>query len=227
MSPSSSRASTLPTEDLIDYEEDVIEPSVAAPAAAGGVANGDDAAAGAGADDKQGKGSYVGVHSTGFRDFLLKPELLRAISDLGFEHPSEVQQECIPQAILGMDVLCQAKSGMGKTAVFVTATLQQIEPVDGEVSVIVLCHTRELAFQIKNEYARFSKYMPDVRTGVFYGGTSVKVDQDLLKNKEKCPHIVVGTPGRLNALVRDKSLKAGSVRHFVLDECDKMLESLG
>lgn len=110
---------------------------------------------------------------------------------------------------------------------FVTATLQQIEPVDGEVSVIVLCHTRELAFQIKNEYARFSKYMPDVRTGVFYGGTSVKVDQDLLKNKEKCPHIVVGTPGRLNALVRDKSLKAGSVRHFVLDECDKMLESLG
>lgn len=115
----------------------------------------------------------------------------------------------------------------GKTAVFVSATLQQIEPVAGEVSVIVLCHTRELAYQIKNEYARFSKYMPDVRTGVFYGGTSVKVDQDLLKNKDKCPHIVVGTPGRLNALVRDKSLKCGSVRHFVLDECDKMLEAVG
>ena len=115
----------------------------------------------------------------------------------------------------------------GKTAVFVSATLQQIEPVDGEVSVIVLCHTRELAYQIKNEYARFSKYMPDVRTGVFYGGTSVKVDQDLLKNKDKCPHIVVGTPGRLNALVRDKSLKCASVRHFVLDECDKMLEAVG
>ena len=82
------------------------------------------------------------VRSTGFRDFLLKPELLRAISDLGFEHPSEgehglsgkinqrlfvpVQQECIPQAILGTDVLCQAKSGMGKTAVFVLASLQQM-----------------------------------------------------------------------------------------------------
>ncbi|GAA5924893.1 hypothetical protein JCM10213_000471 [Rhodosporidiobolus nylandii] len=214
---------------LTDYEEDVLEPSAdAAPAAGDASAAADgDAAAPAAAEGKDQKGSYVGVHSTGFRDFLLKPELLRAISDLGFEHPSEVQQECIPQAILGMDVLCQAKSGMGKTAVFVTATLQQIEPVDGEVSVIVLCHTRELAYQIKNEYARFSKYMPDVRTGVFYGGTSVKVDQDLLKNKEKCPHIVVGTPGRLNALVRDKSLKAGSVRHFVLDECDKMLESVG
>ncbi|GAA5887851.1 hypothetical protein JCM6882_000776 [Rhodosporidiobolus microsporus] len=213
--------SALPAEDLIDYEEsDIIE---AAPADV--VADGE--AAPAAGESKDQKGSYVGVHSTGFRDFLLKPELLRAISDLGFEHPSEVQQECIPQAILGMDVLCQAKSGMGKTAVFVTATLQQIEPIDGEVSVIVLCHTRELAYQIKNEYARFSKYMPDVRTGVFYGGTSVKVDQDLLKSKDKCPHIVVGTPGRLNALVRDKSLKAGSVRHFVLDECDKMLESVG
>lgn len=74
----------------------------------------DDAVA---ADSKDQKGSYVGVHSTGFRDFLLKPELLRAISDMGFEHPSEVQQECIPQAILGMDVLCQAKSGMGKSTV--------------------------------------------------------------------------------------------------------------
>lgn len=53
-----------------------------------------------------------------------------------------VQDECIPQAILGMDVVCQAKSGMGKTAVFVIATLQQLEPVDGQVSVIVMCHTR-------------------------------------------------------------------------------------
>ncbi|GAC71427.1 hypothetical protein PANT_3d00031 [Moesziomyces antarcticus T-34] len=172
------------------------------------------------------QGSYVGIHSTGFRDFLLKPELLRAISDLGFEHPSEVQQECIPQSILGMDVVCQAKSGMGKTAVFVLATLQQIEPVDGEVSVLVLCHTRELAYQIRNEYARFTKYMPDVRTGVIYGGTPVAENQAMLKDKTKCPHILVGTPGRMNALVRDKSLKVSGVKHFVIDECDKILEQV-
>lgn len=125
-----------------------------------------------------------------------------------------------------MDVLCQAKSGMGKTAVFVLATLQQIEPVDGEVSVIVMCHTRELAFQIKNEYLRFSKYMPEVRTSVVYGGTPIKEDQALLKDKARCPHILVGTPGRMNALVRDRSLKATGVKHFVLDECDKMLDSI-
>jgi superfamily II DNA/RNA helicase len=74
-----------------------------------------------------------------------------------------VQHECIPQAVLGMDILCQAKSGMGKTAVFVLATLQQLEPVDGQVSVIVMCHTRELAFQISKEYERFSKYLSGIK----------------------------------------------------------------
>ena len=74
-----------------------------------------------------------------------------------------VQHECIPQAVLGMDVLCQAKSGMGKTAVFVLATLQQLEMVENQVSVLVLCHTRELAFQISKEYERFSKYMTTIK----------------------------------------------------------------
>ncbi|ELU44467.1 ATP-dependent RNA helicase SUB2 [Rhizoctonia solani AG-1 IA] len=205
-----------PEEELIDYEDDH---DVSLTTGANG-------AAAAPADGEKEKKAYTNVHTTGFRDFLLKPELLRAISDLGFEHPSEVQQECIPQAVLGMDVLCQAKSGHGKTAVFVLATLQQLEPVDGEVSVIVLCHTRELAYQIRNEYTRFSRYMPDVRTGVVFGGTPVAKDIELLKDKTKCPHIIVATPGRLNALARDKHLDPKKVKHFVLDECDKMLEQL-
>ncbi|PFH54726.1 hypothetical protein AMATHDRAFT_268 [Amanita thiersii Skay4041] len=211
-------------EDLIDYEDD--HDIVTNGATASSVTNG---AASAGLNETEGekdKKNFSGIHSTGFRDFLLKPELLRAISDLGFEHPSEVQQECIPQAVLGMDVLCQAKSGHGKTAVFVLATLQQLEPVNGEVSVIVLCHTRELAFQIKNEYTRFAKYMPDVRVSTFYGGTPVAKDAEILRDKNRCPHIVVATPGRLNALARDKVLDAKNVKHFVLDECDKMLEQL-
>ncbi|KAG5723164.1 ATP-dependent RNA helicase SUB2 [Termitomyces sp. T112] len=210
-------------EDLIDYEDEheIVPNGSSAPSAANGAA-----ASGAGEGEDKDKKNFSGIHSTGFRDFLLKPELRRAISDLGFEHPSEVQQECIPQAVLGMDVLCQAKSGHGKTAVFVLATLQQLEPVNGEVSVIVLCHTRELAFQIKNEYTRFAKYMPDVRVSTFFGGTPVTKDAELLRDKNKCPHIVVATPGRLNALARDKVLDAKNVKHFVLDECDKMLEQL-
>uniref|UniRef100_A0A672Z3G3 RNA helicase n=1 Tax=Sphaeramia orbicularis TaxID=375764 RepID=A0A672Z3G3_9TELE len=201
--------------ELLDYEEDEVE--------AGGV--GDVGGAGDMSIRKEGvKGSYVSIHSSGFRDFLLKPELLRAIVDCGFEHPSEVQHECIPQAILGMDVLCQAKSGMGKTAVFVLATLQQLEPVTGQVSVLVMCHTRELAFQISKEYERFSKYMPAVKVAVFFGGLSIKKDEELLK--KDCPHVVVGTPGRILALTRNKSLNLRHIKHFILDECDKMLEQL-
>jgi len=170
------------------------------------------------------KGSYVAIHSSGFRDFLLKPELLRAIVDCGFEHPSEVQHECIPQAILGTDILCQAKSGMGKTAVFVLTTLQQlaVEKDDKDVKCVVICHTRELAYQIKNEYDRFSKYFSDVKSEVFYGGVPVQQHRDALK--KNTPHIVIGTPGRVLQLARDGDLKLDKCAHFVLDECDQCLE---
>jgi ATP-dependent RNA helicase UAP56/SUB2 len=143
-----------------------------------------------------------------------------------FSLPNLVQQECIPQAILGMDVLCQAKSGMGKTAVFVLASLQQLDATPStEPAVLVLCHTRELAFQIKNEYMRFAKFMPDVKTAVFYGGVSIKGNHDTLTNEK--PHVIVGTPGRILGLIKDKSLNLSSIKHFVLDECDKMLDALG
>ncbi len=90
-----------------------------------------------------------------------------------------------------------------------------------------MCHTRELAYQIKNEYARFSKYMPEVKTAVFYGGTPMQKDIEVLANKDTHPHIIVATPGRLNALVRDKKLRLGNIKVFVLDECDKMLDQIG
>merc|ERR1712071_35014 len=210
------RQSKIPTmadnEDLLDYEDEEATEQVA-------VEGTGDAPA-----KKEVKGTYVSIHSSGFRDFLLKPEILRSIVDCGFEHPSEVQHECIPQAVLGMDVLCQAKSGMGETAVFVLATLQQLECVENQVSVLVLCHTRELAFQISKEYERFSKYMTAIKVGVFFGGLNIQKDEATLK--ANCPHIVVGTPGRILALVRSKKLNLRNLKHFVLDECDKMLEAL-
>jgi len=197
-------------DELIDYEEEELDEEGAAKAAEDGK------------DVK--KGHYVGIHASGFRDFILKPECLRAVIDCGFEHPSEVQHECIPQAVLGMDIICQAKSGMGKTAVFVLATLHQLEPVDGEVSVLVMCHTRELAFQIKNEYTRFSKYLPTVKCEVFYGGVPITTNKTTLKSNT--PHVVVGTPGRILGLLRSKDLKLDKLKHYVLDECDRMLEAL-
>merc|ERR1711935_1064383 len=151
-------------------------------------------------EEKEGetkKGSYAAIHASGFRDFLLKPELLRATVECGFEHPSEVQHACIPQAILGTDILCQAKSGMGKTAVFVLACLQQIDASDKEkaVKVLVICHTRELAYQIKHEFERFAKFFTDVKTAVVYGGIPIAQDKEMLK--DDCPHVLIGTPGRV------------------------------
>jgi len=170
---------------------------------------------------------YVDVHSSGFRDFLLKPELMRAIVDCGFEHPSPVQHEAIPQAILGDDVVCQAKSGTGKTAVFVIATLQQMdtEPED-HVHTLVMCHTRELAHQILSEFKRFTKYLTATRAAVFFGGVPITKDREVLKS-DKAPHIVIGTPGRLYALsCAESTLNLNKVKHFVLDECDHMMDNV-
>lgn len=194
--------------DLLDYDEDEQQTTTEAKDS----------------DKKDVKGTYVSVHGAGFRDFLLKPELLKAIQDCGFEHPSEVQNECIPQAVLGMDVLCQAKSGMGKTAVFVLATLQQMEATAGQINTVILCHTRELAFQISKEYERFSKYLTGIKVGVFFGGMPIEKDREVLRQNP--PHVVVGTPGRMLALIRGRELSLKNVKHFVLDECDKMLEQL-
>jgi ATP-dependent RNA helicase UAP56/SUB2 len=205
-------------EELLDYEEDAIE---------------EEADKAAKPKDVQ-KGSYAGIHSSGFRDFLLKTELLRAVTDCGFEHPSEVQQESIPQAILGQDVICQAKSGMGKTAVFVLAVLQQLEPVESQVDTLVLCHTRELAFQICQEFLRFSKYLEGVRVKVFFGGIPEAVHRKFLEDPAQHPHVVIGTPGRILQLTKlknskDKSkdlLDLSNCKRFILDECDEVLQSL-
>lgn len=123
-----------------------------------------------------------------------------------------------------MDVLCQAKSGMGKTAVFAIAVLQQLEPVDGQVSAIVLGHTRELAYQIEHEFERFAKYMPHIRSAVIYGGVPIRQHRELFSSTP--PHIVVGTPGRVHDLIEQKILNPSTVKFFVFDECDRVLERL-
>jgi len=171
------------------------------------------------------QGSYAGVQACSFRDMLLKAELQRAIGDAGFEHPSEVQQNAIPFAMVGQDMIVQAKSGMGKTAVFVIATLQQIEvdPENAAVDTLVLCHARELAYQIHREFERFSKYLPNIKAAVVYGGVNFNEHKKMIE--ENCPHILIGTPGRVLHLINEKVLKLDSLKRFILDECDDILEN--
>ncbi|CAF0761167.1 unnamed protein product [Adineta steineri] len=167
--------------------------------------------------------SQISIATRSFKDYLFKPELLRAVMNCGFEHPSEVQQKFIPQAILGTDILFQAKSGMGKTSAFVLATLQQLKPIDGQISIIVICHTRELTCSIGREYERFCRYMPSVKVSTFFGGVPITNHEDVLKNN--CPHIVLGTPGRILALIKKEVLNLCYIKHFILDSCDYLLES--
>jgi len=94
-----------------------------------------------------------------------------------------------------------------------------------KVFLVLPILNKDSSVQICHEFERFSTYLPDIKAAVFYGGVNIKVHKELLKNE--CPHIVVGTPGRILALARDKDLGLKNVRHFILDECDKMLESLG
>lgn len=89
----------------------------------------------------------------------------------------------------------------------------------------MLCYTRELAYQICHEFDRFRKYLPSIKTAVFYGGIPVQTNKDLLRDEQ--PHIIIGTPGRILQLADEKALVLKNVKHFVLDECDKMLDSLG
>ena len=108
------------------------------------------------------------------------------------------------------------------------SVLQQLDIKAGAdypgVQTVVLCHTRELAFQICHEFDRFKKYLPQVKTAVFYGG--IPVDKNIATIKEEKPHVVIGTPGRMLALVDQKHLDLSKLKQFVLDECDKMLEQL-
>lgn len=170
------------------------------------------------------KGSYATLASSSFKDFMLKKELMRAIGDAGFEHPSEVQHSAIPKAILGQDMIVQAKSGMGKTAVFVLATLAQVQPEKDVIDTLVLCHTREMASQIFGEFERFSKYMPDVQIGVVYGGIPYLESKRVIEQEK--PHILIGTPGRIVHLLETNVLRLGRLKRFIIDECDNMLDQI-
>ena len=126
-------------------------------------------------------------------------------------------------ALIGVDVLCQAKSGMGKTAVFVLSVLHRLESECDPVSALILCHTRELAYQIEKEFKRFNKYI-NFKTAVIYGGQPI-ADHERMLSKDP-PQIIVGTPGRILTLARRKSLDLKKIKYFILDECDKMLQQL-
>jgi ATP-dependent RNA helicase UAP56/SUB2 len=169
----------------------------------------------------EGETGGIGTASN-FKDFLLKPEILKAIQESGFEHPSRVQEETIPQATMGHDCVVQAKSGMGKTLVFVTTVLHRLKVSDQTLQCIVVEPTKDLVTQVAKDFQRFSTHMPDVVIQKVVGGVDLRTQKTALK--ENPPHIIVATPGRLSQLVEDSTLDLSKITMFVVDEVDKVLE---
>ncbi|ORY91167.1 ATP-dependent RNA helicase DHH1 [Syncephalastrum racemosum] len=154
-----------------------------------------------------------------FEDYFLKRELLMGIFEAGFERPSPIQEEAIPIALTGRDILARAKNGTGKTAAFVIPTLEKINNKKNKIQALILVPTRELALQTSQVCKNLGKHL-DIQVMVTTGGTTLK--DDIMRLSETV-HIVVGTPGRILDLAGKGVADFSEAHTFVMDEADKLL----
>jgi len=152
----------------------------------------------------------------------LKDNLLRGIYSYGFEKPSPIQQQSIVPIIKGRDVIAQAQSGTGKTGAFTISMLERIDENEKVIQGLIMAPTRELAAQINKVVDGFSTFMDSFSSKLLIGGTSMDND---IKELEKNPQILIGTPGRVHDLIRRKKIDARTIKMLVLDEADEMLSS--
>ncbi|MBA6155213.1 DEAD/DEAH box helicase [Tenacibaculum sp. S7007] len=156
-----------------------------------------------------------------FLDLGLKEPINKALTDLGYEKPTVIQEKAIPQIISSTeDLKAFAQTGTGKTAAFSLPIIEQINSSDKNVQAIILSPTRELAVQIGNNIKEFSKYIPDLKVVTVYGGSNI---EEQIRGLKRGAQIVVGTPGRTVDLINRRALKLGNVQWLVLDEADEML----
>src|SRR5450432_1392217 len=149
----------------------------------------------------------------------VRPSVLRALAEMKFSEPSEIQALLIPRALAGVDILGQARTGTGKTAAFGIPILQGA--VKGlATQAIILVPTRELAVQVDAEIQRLGQFTP-IRSVPVYGGQKIAAQMKFLKHH---PEILVGTPGRVIDLLDRRLIHFQNVRFVVLDEVDRMLD---
>jgi ATP-dependent RNA helicase DeaD len=157
---------------------------------------------------------------TTFAELGLAPEILDALHDVGYEHPSPIQEQAIPPLLAGSDVIGQAQTGSGKTAAFGLPMLQYVDPSDPEVQGLVLTPTRELCIQVTQALRAYGQ-RKGVDVVAVFGGAPIRTQQAQLRAGG---HIVVGTVGRVKDLISRHSLLLSAARFVVLDEADEMLD---
>lgn len=156
-----------------------------------------------------------------FSESGLSPEIIKAVSELGYESPTEIQKQTIPFILSDIrDLIALAQTGTGKTAAFSLPILDMIDDTSRKIQLLVLAPTRELALQIAKDIKNYTKYLPNVKTVAVYGGNSIT---DQIRNLRDKPQIIVGTPGRVIDLINRKALDFSNIHWLVLDEADEML----
>ena len=156
-----------------------------------------------------------------FEQLGLDEPILRAITDMGFETPSEIQQKAIPTLLEDdTDMVALAQTGTGKTAAFGFPLLQLIDTDSRLTQGLILSPTRELCLQIASELKNYAKYLPKVNVVAVYGGASIEEQARSLK---KGAQIIVATPGRMQDMIRRNFVDISHINYCVLDEADEML----
>ena len=156
-----------------------------------------------------------------FKDLGLNDDLLQAITDLGFETPSEVQDKAIPILLESeTDLVALAQTGTGKTAAFGFPMLQKIDIASRTTQGLILSPTRELCLQITNEMKQYGKYCKGLNVVAIYGGSSIT---DQAREVKRGAQIIVATPGRMKDMIKRRLVDISKIQYAVLDEADEML----
>uniref|UniRef100_A0A674DAU5 RNA helicase n=1 Tax=Salmo trutta TaxID=8032 RepID=A0A674DAU5_SALTR len=155
-----------------------------------------------------------------FEDYCLKRELLMGIFEMGWEKPSPVQEESIPIALSGRDILARAKNGTGKSGAYLIPLLERIDLKKDHIQAMVMVPTRELALQVSQISIQVSKHMGGVKVMATTGGTNLRDD---IMRLDETVHVVIATPGRILDLIKKGVAKVDKVQMMVMDEADKLL----
>lgn len=154
-----------------------------------------------------------------FKDFPLDNQIKRALSELGFQSPLEVQSETIPKILAGKDLIVKSQTGSGKTAAFAIPLCEKVDLELEAAQVLVLAPTRELVDQVREDFDDIGRYK-GVTNCALYGKQPMEKQRKELRTK---PHVIVATPGRMLDHLKNKNIKLNEVKYLVIDEADEML----
>lgn len=162
----------------------------------------------------------IGMQTLKFSELPISDYILKAVDEMGFTEASPIQSAAIPVVMSGRDVIGQAQTGTGKTAAFGIPAIEHVNAEDRSTQVLILCPTRELALQVKEQITLLAKYKKGLLVSAIYGGESYERQ---FANLKRGTQIVVGTPGRIMDHIEKKTLKLDNISMVILDEADEML----